>query len=42
VRAALALPAEWEPQALVTVGRPASAGKQAARRPLGEHVREIA
>jgi len=42
VRAALALPADWEPQALVTMGRPASAGKPAARRPLGEHMREIA
>jgi coenzyme F420-0:L-glutamate ligase/coenzyme F420-1:gamma-L-glutamate ligase len=41
VRAALALPDDWEPQALVTLGHAASAGKPATRRPLGEFVREI-
>lgn len=38
VRAALSLPEAWEPQALVTLGHPASAGKPALRRPLGEVV----
>ena len=42
VRGALALPADWQPQALVTIGRPASAGKPATRRRLAELVREIA
>ncbi len=42
VRAALDLPADWEPQALITLGRPASAGKPANRRPLAAFVREIA
>jgi coenzyme F420-0:L-glutamate ligase/coenzyme F420-1:gamma-L-glutamate ligase len=41
VRAALALPDDWQPQALVTLGHPASAGKPATRRPLAELVREI-
>jgi F420 biosynthesis protein FbiB-like protein len=41
VRAALDLPADWEPQALVTLGRPASAGKPASRRPLADVVREV-
>jgi F420 biosynthesis protein FbiB-like protein len=41
VRGALELPADWEPQALVTLGRPASAGKPASRRPLAEFVREV-
>ena len=36
VSAALDLPADWQPQALVTVGWPASAGKPAARRPAAE------
>jgi F420 biosynthesis protein FbiB-like protein len=36
VRAALALPDDWEPQALITLGFPASAGKPAWRKPLGE------
>ena len=35
---ALGLPAEWQAQALVTVGYPASAGKPASRRPLAEVV----
>ena len=41
VRAALALPADWQPQALVTLGRPASAGRPATRHPLAALVREI-
>ena len=41
VRAALDLPPDWQPQALVTIGRPASAGKPATRRPLASLVREI-
>jgi len=36
VRQALDLPADWQPQALITLGRPASAGKPAMRRPLAE------
>ena len=35
---ALDLPAEWQAQALVTLGYPNSAGKPAARRPLAEVV----
>jgi len=42
VRGALDLPADWEPQALVTLGSPASAGKPAARRAIADVVREIA
>ncbi len=37
VAAALDLPADWEPQALVTLGYPANEGKPASRRP-GESV----
>lgn len=36
VRAALPLPAAWEPQALATLGYPASDGKPYRRRPLQE------
>jgi coenzyme F420-0:L-glutamate ligase/coenzyme F420-1:gamma-L-glutamate ligase len=36
VGGALALPADWEAQALVTLGYPASGGKLAARRPVRE------
>jgi F420 biosynthesis protein FbiB-like protein len=35
---ALELPAEWQAQALVTVGKPASQGKPAVRRPLSDVV----
>jgi F420 biosynthesis protein FbiB-like protein len=35
----LSLPSDWLPQALVTLGHPASAGKPAARKPLGDVVR---
>lgn len=35
VREALALPMDWEAQALITLGYPASAGKPAQRQPLG-------
>jgi len=34
VKAALDLPAAWEPQALVTLGHPAEAGKERGRKPL--------
>jgi len=36
VTEALALPKGWEPQAIVTLGRPAGPGKPATRRPLEE------
>lgn len=36
VRAALALPDDWEPQALITLGYPANVGKLPMRRPLDE------
>jgi nitroreductase len=41
VRGALDLPTDWGPQALVTLGHPASAGKPASRRPLADVVRHI-
>jgi coenzyme F420-0:L-glutamate ligase/coenzyme F420-1:gamma-L-glutamate ligase len=36
VRQSLGLPGDWQPQALVTLGLPASAGKPALRRPASE------
>ncbi|MGH9208620.1 MAG: nitroreductase family protein, partial [Acidimicrobiales bacterium] len=36
VSEALALPKGWEPQALITLGRAASPGKPATRRPVEE------
>lgn len=36
VRAGLGLPADWQPQALVTLGWPASQGKAATRQPAAE------
>jgi nitroreductase len=39
VAATLALPQDWEPQAIVTVGYPADGGKPFARRPLDEVAR---
>ncbi len=36
VHAALDLPADWEPQALITIGHPADAGRQRDRRPVDE------
>lgn len=36
VTEALALPKGWEPQAIVTLGRPAGPGKPASRRPIEE------
>ncbi|HKX11097.1 MAG TPA: nitroreductase family protein [Stellaceae bacterium] len=36
VTEALALPAGWEPQAIVTLGKAAGPGKPATRRPVGE------
>jgi hypothetical protein len=39
VAAALDLPIGWEPQALITLGFPADAGKPYRRRPLGEVTR---
>lgn len=41
VRAALGLPAAWEPQALVTLGVPANAGKPFRRRPLRDVMRTV-
>src|SRR5260221_12775839 len=41
VRAALDLPTDWEPQALVTLGHPASAGKPALRYDARELIRTI-
>jgi coenzyme F420-0:L-glutamate ligase/coenzyme F420-1:gamma-L-glutamate ligase len=41
VRASLALPAQWEPQALITMGVPANAGKPFRRRSLHELVRVV-
>lgn len=41
VRAALALPGYWEPQALITLGYPANAGKPFLRRPLSDVVRVV-
>ena len=40
VRDALQLPADWQPQALVTIGVPEGPGRQRARRPLHEVVRD--
>ena len=42
VTAALSLPADWQPQALITLGHPASAGKPASRKPLADVVRWVA
>lgn len=41
VRAALDLPADWQPQAIVTLGLPASAGKPYSRRTLSQAVRYV-
>jgi hypothetical protein len=40
VASALDLPAEWQPQALITLGYPNSAGKPPVRRPWAECVVE--
>ena len=40
VRDVLQLPADWQPQALVTIGMPDGPGRQRARRPLHEVVRD--
>jgi coenzyme F420-0:L-glutamate ligase/coenzyme F420-1:gamma-L-glutamate ligase len=37
-RNALDLPAHWQPQGLVTLGRPADGGRERERRPVGEFV----
>jgi F420 biosynthesis protein FbiB-like protein len=39
VRAALDLPADWQPQAVITFGRPAAAGKPRERRSIAEIAR---
>jgi F420 biosynthesis protein FbiB-like protein len=39
VQAALDLPQEWVPQALITLGRPAASGKPMSRRPHGDVIR---
>jgi coenzyme F420-0:L-glutamate ligase/coenzyme F420-1:gamma-L-glutamate ligase len=41
VRIALALPPQWEPQALITLGFAAGAGKPFRRRPLADVVRMV-
>lgn len=41
VRAAMALPADWQPQAIITLGVPAAKGKPPTRRPLAEVVRRV-
>ncbi len=41
VRNVLDLPADWQPQAIVTIGFPATSGKPYARRPLMEVVRHL-
>jgi coenzyme F420-0:L-glutamate ligase/coenzyme F420-1:gamma-L-glutamate ligase len=41
VRAALDLPADWEPQALVTLGYPANGGKPLLRKPLASVIRVV-
>jgi len=41
VRTALDLPAAWEPQALITLGMPANAGKPFRRRPLNDVMRTV-
>lgn len=38
VVAALALPADWEPQALITLGHPADAGRERGRKAVGDVV----
>jgi nitroreductase len=38
VREAMGLPEDWEAQAVITLGYPASAGKSPVRRPLSEVV----
>ncbi|MBV9521624.1 MAG: nitroreductase family protein [Alphaproteobacteria bacterium] len=35
VKAVLGLPKDWDPQAIVTIGKPANDGKPASRMPLG-------
>ena len=39
VKTALDLPADWHPQAIITLGYPAAPGKPFSRRPLGDVVR---
>ncbi len=41
VRAVIALPADWQPQSIITLGLPAAAGKPRSRRPLAELVRRV-
>jgi coenzyme F420-0:L-glutamate ligase/coenzyme F420-1:gamma-L-glutamate ligase len=41
VRAALDIPAHWQPQGLITLGRPADGGRERPRRPMGEFVRTL-
>jgi F420 biosynthesis protein FbiB-like protein len=40
VKAALALPTDWEPQALITLGYPAAPGRKRERRGIAEIVRQ--
>jgi F420 biosynthesis protein FbiB-like protein len=41
VRSVLALPEDWQPQAIITLGVPAAAAKPGSRRPLAEVVRHV-
>jgi len=41
VRAVMALPADWQPQSIITLGVPAAQGKPCSRRPLEEVVRRV-
>jgi F420 biosynthesis protein FbiB-like protein len=41
VREVLKLPTDWEPQAILTIGYPASAGKPSARRRIADVVRHV-
>ncbi len=41
VRAVMALPADWQPQAIITLGVPGADGKPYSRRPLADVVRRV-
>jgi F420 biosynthesis protein FbiB-like protein len=41
VRTVMALPADWQPQSIITLGWPASRGKPRSRRPLADVVGQV-